>query len=300
MREARKIFPSEIEFHQPQSLTGALKLLQKIKKARILAGGTDILVDLKQGVTEVKNLISLQKIKKLRGIEKKANSLRIGSMTTADEIASSSLIHQYFPALQEAAQSMASYQIRTMATIGGNIASAVPSADLPPPLMAAGASVELQSSHYSRYVLLSDFFTGPRETVCQPGEVLTLIDIPLPPPATGISFQKFSQREANALAVASVAARLTLKEGLISKPVIVLGAVAPTPVVASAVSQFLISREPSEAVFQEAAFLARDESRPISDVRGSIWFRKELVHVLTRKALDEALKRAQGSLERGS
>jgi len=300
MREARKIFPSEIEFHQPQSLTGALKLLQKIKKTRILAGGTDILVDLKQGVTEVKNLISLQKIKKLRGIEKKANSLRIGSMTTADEIASSSLIHQYFPALQQAAQSMASYQIRTMATIGGNIASAVPSADLPPPLMAAGASVELQSSHYSRYVLLSDFFTGPRETVCQPGEVLTLIDIPLPPPATGISFQKFSQREANALAVASVAARLTVKDGIISNSTIVLGAVAPTPFTATKASEFLTLKKPSETVFQEAASLARDESRPISDVRGSIWFRKELVHVLTRKALDEALKRAQGSLERGS
>jgi len=94
--------------------------------------------------------------------------------------------------------------------------------------------------------------------------------------------------------VASVAARLTLKKGLISKAVIVLGAVAPTPVVASAVSQFLISRELSEAVFQEAAFLAREESRPISDVRGSVWFRKELVYVLTKKALDEALERAQG------
>jgi len=300
MKEINKIPLSEVKFHKPQSLPEALKLLQELDQPRVLAGGTDILVDLKQGLARVKNLISLQNIDYLKTIEKKAGSLRIGAMTTADEIASSSLIHQYFPALQEAAQSMASYQIRTMATIGGNLASAVPSADFPPVLIAAGASVELQSLHSSRYVLLSDFFTGSRETICQPGEVLTLIDIPLPPPATGISFQKFSRREANALAVASVAARLTLKEGLISKPVIVLGAVAPTPVVASAVSQFLISREPSEAVFQEAAFLARDESRPISDVRGSVWFRKELVHVLTRKALDEALKRAQGSLERGS
>ncbi|MFQ5722113.1 MAG: FAD binding domain-containing protein, partial [Candidatus Aminicenantales bacterium] len=205
MKAAEKIFPSAIKFHQPQTLTEVLKLLQQIKGARILAGGTDILVDLKQGIIEVENLISLQKIKNLRGIEKKSNSLRIGTMTTADEIISSNLLRQYFPTFQEAALSMASYQIRTMATIGGNIASAVPSADLPPPLIAAEASVELKSLDSSRTVLLSDFFTGPRETVCLPEEVLTLIDIPLPSPGTGISFQKFSRREANALAVASVA-----------------------------------------------------------------------------------------------
>ena len=300
MKEAKGTALAEIRFHQPQSLPEAMKLLQQLEHSRVLAGGTDILVDLKQGLARAENLISLQKIKELSRIEKKAGNIIIGAMTTAHEIASSALLRQYFPALQEAAQSMASYQIRTMATIGGNIASAVPSADLPPPLIAAGALVELQSLNSSRSVQLSDFFSGPRQTVLQPGEVLTFIKVPLSPLGSGISFQKFSRREANALAVASVAARLAIEDGTISKAIIVLGAVAPTPVIAAKASEFLTLKKPSEAVFQEAASLAKEESQPISDVRGSIWFRKELVEVLTKKALNEALKRAQARLKKGN
>ncbi|MGD8536983.1 MAG: FAD binding domain-containing protein, partial [Candidatus Aminicenantes bacterium] len=218
----------------------------------------------------------------------------IGASVSPRDLLSNSLIKAHFPALAEAAGSMASPQIRSLATIGGNITSAVPSADLPPTLIAADASVELRCSRSSRTALLSEFFTGPRKTVCRAGELLTSIFLPLPPPNTGISYMRFTLREANALAVASVASRLTLKNGKIEKAAVVLGAVAPTPVLALKTSDFLKAKNPSPDVFAEAAAIAKEEGKPISDIRGSAWYRKELVQVLTRRSLSEAFRRARG------
>ncbi len=285
---------SEIRFHSPQSLAEVFKLLGELKKARIVAGGTDLIVDIKQGLREARDIISLHKIEELKGIEKKDKKIRIGAMVTVQDIISSSLIDQYIPALVGAARSMASYQIRSMATIGGNISSAVPSADLPPSLITAEATVELQCSESSREVSLSEFFRGPRETICKSGELLTFIFVPFPPPNTGISYQKFALREANALAVASVASRLTLKDGKIDRAAIVLGAVAPTPVEALKASEFLSGKEPSQSLFEEASLMAKEEAKPISDIRGSIWYRKELIQILTVRALNIALFRTQG------
>lgn len=284
---------SEIRLHTPQTLNEALELSVKIKEACFLAGGTDLLVDIKQGLLAAKDIISLQEIKELKGIKKKNKEIRLGALVTPNDILSDSLINRYIPALADAARSMASTQIRAVATIGGNISSAVPSADLPPPLIAAEASVKLQGLESSRKVSLSEFFRGPRETVCKTGELLTFILIPLLPPGTGISYLKFTLREANALAVASVASRVTLKDGKINRAAIVLGAVAPTPIMALRASEFLINREPSQSTFEKAALLAKEEGEPISDIRGSIWYRKELISVLTRRTLSEALERAQ-------
>jgi carbon-monoxide dehydrogenase medium subunit len=288
------MFLSEITFHSPQTIAEAFNLLGEFKEALIVAGGTDLLVDIKQGLREARDIISLHKIEELKGIQKKDKGIRIGAMVTVQQIIADALISQYIPALADAAKSMASYHIRSMATIGGNISSAVPSADLPPSLIAAEATVELRCSESSRQVSLSEFFRGPRETICQTGELLTFIFVPLPPPRTGISYQKFALREANALAVASVASRLTLKDRKIERAAIVLGAVAPTPVLALKTSQFLSGKEPSPSLFEKAALMAKEEAKPISDIRGSIWYRKELISILTRRALTEALSQAQG------
>lgn len=287
------MIPSGMRFHAPRTAEEAVRLLSDLKGARVLAGGTDLLVDLKQGLIDVKDVVSLQCIEELKGISKDKNRIRIGALSTPQEILSSSLIRQYFPALSEAAQSMASIQIRTLATIGGNISSAVPSADLPPSLIAADAAVEILCAELSREVLLSDFFTGPRKTVCRTKELLVSVFVPFPSSSTGISYKKCTPREANSLAVASVASRLTLKSGKIKKAAVVLGAVAPTPVLASKASAHLQGKAPSSEVFEEAAAMAKEEGKPISDIRGSAWYRKELIHVLTRRSLSEAFERAQ-------
>lgn len=284
----------DTELHTPRTLAEALKLLVKLKDARIVAGGTDLLVDLKQGLIEAEALISLQNIKELKKIEKKDQHLRLGAMVTPQEIISHPLIKQHLPALAEAARSMTSPQIRSLATIGGNIASAVPSADLPPALIAAEASLELQCTESFREVSLLEFFTGPRLTICRDEELLISILIPVPPPRTGISFLKFALREANALAVVSVASRMTLEKETISKAAIVLGAVAPTPLLALKASESLEGKKPSPSLFEKAASTAKDEAKPISDIRGSVWYRKELIQVLTRRSLTESWKRALG------
>jgi len=283
-----------IELHTPRTLDEALKLLAKLKDTRIVAGGTDLLVDLKQGLVEAETLISLQKIKELKKIEKKEQKIRLGAMVTPQEIITHPLIKKHLPALAEAARCIASTQIRSMATVGGNIASAVPSADLPPTLIAAEASVELQCTESFREVNLLEFYTGPRLTICRDEELLTSIFIPISPPNTGISFLKFSLREANALAVVSVASRITLEKNIISKAAVVLGAVAPTPLLALKASESLEGKKPSPGLFDKAADTAKEEAKPISDIRGSIWYRKELIQVLTRRSLTESLKRAQG------
>jgi carbon-monoxide dehydrogenase medium subunit len=288
----------DTELYTPRTLAEALKLLVKLKEARIVAGGTDLLIELKQGLVEAEALISLQNIKELKKIEKKDQHVRLGAMVTPQEIISHPLIKQHLPALAEAARSMASTQIRSLATIGGNIASAVPSADLPPTLIAAEACVELQCTESFREVSLLEFFTGPRLTICRDEELLISILIPVPAPKTGISFLKFSLREANALAVVSVASRITLEKEAISKATIVLGAVAPTPLLALKASESLEGKKPSPSLFEKAASIAKDEAQPISDIRGSIWYREELIQVLTRRSLTESWKRAQGKSKR--
>jgi carbon-monoxide dehydrogenase medium subunit len=286
---------SDIRLHKPRSIAEAVKLLGELGDSRLLAGGTDLLVDIKQGLIRVKNLISLQEIEELGGIEEEGGKIRIGAMVTPRQILSSDLINEHIPALAEAARTMASTQIRALATIGGNIASAVPSADLPPLLLAAGASVILDCGS-PREVGLSEFFTGPRTTVCGEGEVLASVYFPLPPRGTGFSYKKVTLREANALAVVGVAARITLSREKVKKAAIVLGAVAPTPLLANKASDLLIDKAPSEALFDASASLAKKEGSPISDIRGSAWYRQELIQVLTRRALDEALARARAQI----
>jgi carbon-monoxide dehydrogenase medium subunit len=285
---------SEIRFHSPRTVSEAIQLLSDLQDVRIMAGGTDLLVDIKQGLVKAREVISLQDVEELKGIEKEGKRIRIGAAASPQDILSSALIIKHFPALAYAAGAMASPQVRALATIGGNITSAVPSADLPPTLIAADASIELRCARSSREIPLFNFFKGPRETVCRTEELLTSVFLPLPPPNTGISYLRFTLREASALAVTSVASRLTLRRGKIEQGAVVLGAVAPTPVVAHKTSKFLQTKTPSRKIFKEAAAIAKEEGKPISDIRGSAWYRKELVQVLTRRSLSEAFERARG------
>jgi carbon-monoxide dehydrogenase medium subunit len=163
---------------------------------------------------------------------------------------------------------------------------------MPPPLIAAGASIILDCGT-SRKIELERFFTGARETACGAGEVLVSVQIPIPPPGTGNSYQKLALREANALAVVGVASQITLEDDRIKNASIVLGAVAPTPVCALQASELLCGQIPSETVFEESASLAIQAAKPISDIRGSSWYRERLIPILTRRSLDLAVARAR-------
>jgi carbon-monoxide dehydrogenase medium subunit len=285
----------EVRLEEPTDLAGLLALLKENEgKARIIGGGTDVVVDMKTFNVKPELLVSLAKVPGLHDIEEIGGELRLGALVTSNGIAQSELIQERLPALAEAARCMGSYQIRNLATLGGNICRASPSADLPPTLIAAGAEIIIHGTAGEKRMPLKDFFLDVGKTSLGMAEVLTHVVVAQQPSRSGISYQPFKLREANALAVASSAVRLTLDDkDKIEDAMVVLGAVAPIPLVAERSTQLLMGKEPSDELFDEVALQASQEAKPISDVRGSEAHRKSLVRVLTRRALDEALGRAR-------
>jgi carbon-monoxide dehydrogenase medium subunit len=280
---------------EPEDLATALELLAENKgKARLIAGGTDIVVDMKNFDEHPELLISLANGPGLAEIKAVGDDLFVGALATPNAIARSDLIQERLPALVDAARCMGSYQIRNLATVGGNLCSASPSADLPPALIAAGAELMIHGRSGERRIPLRSFFRDVRKTSLDPYEILTHVIIPKQPPHSGVSYQPFKLRDANALAVASSAARLTLDDsGKIGDAVVALGAVAPVPMLAEKSMKMLVGKDPGEGLFDEAARRASEEAKPITDVRGTKEHRRSLVRVLTRRALDEALTRAR-------
>lgn len=278
----------EIEYHRPADIKSACELLRKFgKDALIIAGGTDVIVDLKTGRYSASHLISLDCVENIKGISEDTEQIQIGALTTITELLQSEVIKKSIPALSHAASLMASPQVRNIATVGGNIASAVPSADLPPVLIAADSTAIITDGNSERTVKISEFFLGPRQNCLKIGEVLTHIKVPKLTIDKKIAFQRFSLKEANALAVASVAVMLSFSNGIIGDAKIVLGAVAPTPLVAFKSSENLKGRKLDEKTIESTAKIAAHESKPISDIRGSAEYRRHLVEVLTRHALKE-------------
>jgi carbon-monoxide dehydrogenase medium subunit len=287
----------DIVIHEPETVAEACDLLNEYcPNARVLAGGTDLLVDLKQGrIKGVERLVSLKRIAGLDSVDDTNGTIRIGALVTLNEACRAPIIKQRFPALIDALESMAAYPVRSVATVAGNIAGAVPSSDLAPFFIVAGAEAVLSSGDRERAVRVEDYFLGPRESVCGDCEILTHLVVPKPGRSTGMSYKKFMLREANALAVAGVAAMLALEGGSAGKILesrIALTAVAPKPVIAREAAARLKGKAPSKEVFGEAARVARQEARPITDIRGTDEYRADLVEVLTARALSEALRRA--------
>ena len=287
----------DIELHEATTLTEASTLMKRYAPAaRLLAGGTDLLVDLKTERVSVAHLVSVNRIDALRGISITDSGLRIGALTTISELERAPIVRERFAPILDAACEMAAPQIRNVATVGGNIACAVPCADLPPILTVMNARVLLWSLAGERSVPLGAFFVGPRRTVLRDDELLTAVVVPDPPPGFGAAYARFALRDGNAIAVAGVAAALLLddddKDTIIDAR-IALGAVAPTPKLVESARALLVGRPAGEDLFNEAACAAMKAAEPIADVRGSVEFRRELVGVLTRRALTTAHRRGR-------
>ncbi len=284
-----------VQLHHAPDLDQASRLMQQhAPEARLLAGGTDLLVDLKTRRVRVGHLVSLNRIDALRGVSEDRRHLRVGALTTITDLNRSPIVGGRFAPLRDATSRMAAPQIRNAATVGGNIASAVPCADLPPILAAMNAVVVLWSPGSPREVAIEKLFVGARATVIEPSEVLTSVLVPAPEAGFGAAYARFALRDGNAIAVAAVASAVTLDaSGGIRDARVVLGAVAPIPKRVASAEAVLVGQRPDEEVFIRAAALARDAAEPISDVRGSADFRRHLVTVLTRRALAAASRRAR-------
>jgi carbon-monoxide dehydrogenase medium subunit len=287
----------KFEYHAPTSLGEALDHLSRYgDNAKVLAGGTDLLVSMKKREILPEHLINLKGIKALKHIHyDKKRGLKIGGLVTLGEIERSTIVREKYGALWDAANVMAAPQIRSLATIGGNLCSAVPSADTAPPLVALEATVTLAGKNGERTLLVADFFAGPEASVLNPDEILSYVSIPSPPENSGGAYLKLMRRNAMDLALVGVAACLRLDGGkrVCREARIALGAVAPTPMRALGAEELLLNKEPDEHVAMEAGKIAAEEARPISDIRASKEYRTEMVRVLTKRAVMAALKRVK-------
>ena len=284
------------EYFAPQSLDDAASLLRRHgNQAKILAGGTDLCLRLERRLVEPGIVVDLKEIRALRGIKTNRKGLTIGAVALMDEIASSPLIKGRYAIIAEAAASVGSIQTRNRATLGGNLCNASPAADTAPPLIALAARARIASSRRERELPLEELFLGPGKTCLQPYEILKEIIIPSPAGKSGGSFQRCT-RTAMDIALVNCAVFLSLesKREVIDDIRIALGAVAPTPVRARLAEDFLKGKNAAKNTLAKAAELAASSVSPIDDVRSSATYRREMVRVLTRRAIEEALKQARG------
>ena len=285
----------KFEYHAPISLAEALGYLSKYNNnAKVFAGGTDLFVSMKRREMMPEHLINLKGIEELKHISYDAeNGLRIGGLVTLGELERSEIIKDKFCTLNDVFEVMASPQIRNLGTMGGNLCSALPSADTAPPLIAMGASVKLTGSKGERIVLVEEFFKGPGESVLEHDEILTEILIPSPPENSGGSYLKLMRRNALDLAIVSVAAFLIMdgNKRLCNNACIALGTAATTPIRASKAEKVIMKKEIDEDLAAGAGKAAAQEARPRSSIRASESYRREMIGVLTERTIMEAYKR---------
>jgi len=276
------------EYFEPATLGEAVALLARYQgRAQPLAGGTDLLVELKEQLRRADCVIDIKKIPGIGGLGFDARQgLRIGALATAREVEISPIVLEKYVSLAQAARELGSIQVRNRATIIGNVCRASPSADTLPPLIADGAQVVIHGGRGERQIALEDFFTGPGKTVLEPDELVTEIRVPAPAPRTGKVYIKHGRRKAMELATVGVAVTLTENADVR----IVLGAVASTPIRAKKAEALLRGKKIDAALIERAAQAAIEESRPISNVRASAEYRRDMVGVLTRRAIVKALE----------
>ncbi len=272
-------------------------MLAQRPEAAPLAGGTNLLVQIKEDHRSETALLSLKRVSDLNHIsggDEPPHALVIGAGVTMKRIAADPLIQKRYPALAAAAGLIGSVQTRNMATVGGNLCNASPSADTAPPLLAFNAQAVLVSTKGERAVPLADFFTGPGTTVLQPGELLKELVIPAPAARTGSAYARHIPRAAMDISVVGVAVVVTLDaDKTIREARITLGAVAPTSIRAGAAERVLNGRLPEDSLLAEAGSVAAGEARPVDDVRASVAYRRHLVNVLTQDALRQAIDNAE-------
>ena len=279
-----------------RSVEEALSLLSQYgEKARFVSGGTDFLMQLKRGEVVPECLIRLGEVHELDFIKyDEVNGLRIGALTTIVNVANSSTIRSKFSILAQAAGMLGTPAVRNQATLGGNLCNAAPSADTAPPLLALGALAKIVGTGGEKIVPLEGFFVGPGQTVLGQDRLLTEILIPNIPPHSGGAYLKQKRRQGADLAVVGVAA-LVVMEGEVLKDVkIALGAVAPTPIRAKKAEEILRGKKLDQRLLEKSGQTASGEASPIDDIRGSADYRRELVAVLTRRAITQATQQAEG------
>ncbi len=288
------------EYLRPASILEACELKAKFgKSASFWAGGTDLLLEWRNGIAQFEYCIDLSYLSDLDHIKQKNGLVHIGSLTRISSLEKHSEFPNWASVLQEVALQFATPQIRNTATIGGNLCHAVPSADYAIALLTLDAEVTLKSLSGERNIPMDEFFTGVKATSLEEDELLTEIRIPTPPSQTEVSFLRITRTTVD-IALVNVAVRLTIDDaGLIDEARIALGAVAPTPFRSTSAEALLVGKDISainNELISEVGRQAAEDTRPITDVRASAAYRREVSKVLVKRGLEQVLENLGGKV----
>lgn len=286
------------KYFEPKTVEECCQLLKEYgSDAKILAGGTDIVPRLKNKVIRPKAVVGIWNIPQIDAIAVGKEGLELGAAAQLRRISQDKSLEKDYKVIMEAAGNVSSMQVRNVATIGGNACNASPSADAIQGLMAMDAKAVIAGIDGTREVAIEDFFTGPGKTVLEKGEMLLSFKVPAPKQCTGAVYKKFAIRGDTDISIVGVACRLTLqKDGTVEEARISLAAVAPKPIRVNAVEKLLVGKKLTAELIEKAGEVAADSCSPISDQRATAEYRKEMIRVWTRHAIEEAEERAKAKL----
>lgn len=281
------------DYHEPVTAVEVCQCLKELgEEAAVIAGGTDLIIQMKQGRRAPKHLVNIANITELSEVKSETDGIRIGATALLSAVVDNPDINKDIPMIAKAAYTVGSTQIRNLATIGGNICNAAPSADMSPALVALDSVLAIAGPNSKRELPITDFFKGPGSVALEHDELLTSIFVPKPRAGTRMIYLKHGPRLAMDCSVAGVSLALCVdpQTGICDNVRLVLGAVAPTPVRARQAEQMITGRRADEIDFRAVGAAAASEASPISDVRSSAEYRLEMVSVLTVKALEALLQ----------
>ena len=289
------MIPRSFEYFSPRTLEEAIGLLQKLgPDAKLLSGGQSLIPMMKLRMVSPQHIVDINRIPNLDYISEIDGQLKIGALTREHQLETSDVISQKLPILADTAKFIADPLVRSQATVCGNLAHGDPANDHPATMLALGAKVVATGPKGPREIPIEDFFTSLFTTALEPEEILTEIRIPLPPANSGGTYLKL-ERKVGDFATAGVAAQLTLDDaGNCQRAGVGLTNVGLTPIKATKTEAFLTGKTLDQATIKEAAEIAASESQPMDDIRGSADYKRDLVRVLTARALTRALERAKG------
>jgi carbon-monoxide dehydrogenase medium subunit len=290
------MIPAAFDYHSPRTLAEAIDLLGRYgDDAKVLSGGQSLLPMLKLRLGAAGHLVDIGRIPDLEYVREEGGYLRIGGRTREAALETSDLVQKKYPILADTAAVIADPLVRNLATVGGNLAHGDPANDHPATMLALGARVVATGPKGQRTIPIDEFFTGLFLTALAPDEILTEIQIPVPPPKSGGAYVKL-ERKVGDFATAAAAAQVTLDAGgEIERAGIALTNAGPTPIRATAAEAFLKGKKGSAAEIAEASRLAGQAADPSADRRGSVEYKKEMARILTARALAKAIARAQGA-----
>ncbi|HEY4668914.1 MAG TPA: xanthine dehydrogenase family protein subunit M [Tepidiformaceae bacterium] len=283
------------EYIAPRTLAEAYQHLGNGKRTAMLAGGTDIIVQLREGRRSCDQVLDLKHIPELMALAFTSDgTLEIGAATPLADIYEDPEVARRLPGLVDAASLIGGIQIQGRATLGGNLCNASPAADSAPALIALAARLVIGSSAGTRELPVEEFFLGPGQNALQPGEILLQVKIPPQPPGSGACFLRFIPRNEMDIAVANAGVSIQLSDdrSRIERARVAVGAVAPTPLLVPAAANALVGQAPTAETLERAAQAAAEAATPITDMRGSAAQRRHLTRVMTLRALNGALQRA--------